>query len=184
MDCDDDDDGPSFTGLDEVTRLHHEAFESLRTSTQTEEEDFLVRLRRWEEEKQEQARELSVSPTSMPPRAPPCSPQGPVARKSRDSGVGLDEVEEDECMLADQEEDEDDDDINIVLSSSPSPIKMATGSAHDARGRSRPGRLNLEVEELSRKLKNGAGLEDYRLVREYQERGRTGSRDSAASGGW
>ncbi|ORY73409.1 hypothetical protein BCR35DRAFT_307135 [Leucosporidium creatinivorum] len=182
--------------LDELSRLHHAAFESLRTSTQEEEEDFLARLRRWEEERQQQQGEgfLGVSPPlGEGVRAPPTSPLG-LVRRTSEGGEGLKEdgEEMDEGMVdtifADCEEEgeeEEEEDINIVLSPSPSPVKsLGLGPVSaEVRGRGsmmmRP-KTNLEVEELSRKLKGGVVLEDYGAVREWQERGRgrMGSRDS------
>lgn len=182
----------NFNHLDEVSRLHHAAFESLRASTQEEEEGFLSRLRRWEAEKQLQQQQqqqaqlqgggfLSVSPPlGEGVRAPPTSPQGPLRRGSPGgSGEPLQQGEEENGMIEEEEEEEEEDDINIVLSPVPSPVKMLGAStAEVARGRGMRPKTNLEVEELSRKLKGGVVLEDYGLVREYQERGRQGSRDS------
>lgn len=215
MDCDDEDnDSPSSSlphslssspesndHLDEVSRLHHAAFESLRTSTQEEEEDFLSRLRRWEAEKQLQQQQqqqaklhaggasLSVSPSmGEGVRAPPASPQGPLRRSSSGGGGSAEQLQQvgeevDGGMVdtveAHIEEEEDDEDINIVLSPSPSPVKTlgAEPALTANRGRGMRPKTNLEVEELSRKLKGGVVLEDYGLVREYQERGRQGSRE-------
>lgn len=176
---------PPAPQLAELSRLHHLAFESLRTSTLSTEEDFLSRLRRWEEEKLAMTeRGLSVSPpTREGVRGLPCSPEDAVG----EGGLQQQVEEEDDAMreaIESGDEASEEDEIAIILSPSlasppvptshSSPIRMPSHPSLPFAARPTLRRSDtLEVEELSRKLRAGAmGLEDFEGVREWQERGR------------
>lgn len=147
--------------LAELARIHTAAFDSLRKSTARDEEGFLATFR-------EREAQATIVGGGLGSTAPPCSP------------VNANLMRPDKPLdLIGQVDDDDTEEVHFVLSdmaSSSSPVKLPR-----ERGRAPTMKPALEVEELSRKLRGGT-LEDYGMVRDYQERGRKGSRDSAMGG--
>ncbi|BGO96523.1 Voltage gated chloride channel domain-containing protein [Rhodotorula toruloides ATCC 204091] len=129
--------------FDEAARLHHIAFEQLRSATREEEEGFVERMRRWERER-EARRELFGDDDNV------VMESEDVARESSD--------EEDDR----ETEDEEDDDLEVQLEFL-SP-RLGDGSqAH------LPPVSRCELDDLARRLHTGAcEIEDFALVRDVQ----------------
>jgi hypothetical protein len=158
--------GQDDTVPDEITALHHSAFEQLRQSTLSDEEAFLARMRCWE---------ASAVASSSPPGvqngtlAPPGSPVDPRAAISAGSfslmselitgtgqgagpAGGVGNVEH-----SDDEEEEVDFVLDTTTGTQPIPLQLTNRP-------SAPVRPAIEVEELSRRLRAGVGLQDFEAL--------------------
>lgn len=128
--------------FDEATRLHHVAFEQLRSATREEEEGFVERMRRWERER-EARRELFGDEDNV------VMESDEVEKESSD--------EED-----DRETDDEDDDLEVQLDFL-SPRLGAGLSTH------LPPVSRCELDDLAMRLHAGAcEIEDFALVRDVQ----------------
>lgn len=171
--------GSAAAELAHLTQLHHLAFAALRSSTYHTEEDFLGRLRRWEQERV--GSEMSMMDGGGEgTRGLPCSPEQGVG-----VGVGCD------SSCSEGEEEEEAEEVAFILSPPPPPAGGGLSSSLPSQSTpslflSSPISLphssssarpkikrsdSLEIDELSRKLRAGAlGLEDFGAVREWQGR--------------
>ncbi|BGP21559.1 hypothetical protein JCM10295v2_000434 [Rhodotorula toruloides] len=142
--------------FDEAARLHHVAFEQLRSATREEEEGFVERMRRWERER-EARRELFGDGDN-------------ILMESDDAARDSSDDEDDR-----ETEDEEEDDLEVQLDFTPPRLGGGT-QVH-------PPVSRCVLDDLARRLHAGAcEIEDFALVRDVQAQ--TQAQAAAPSTAW
>ncbi|BGP12503.1 hypothetical protein JCM10213v2_000420 [Rhodosporidiobolus nylandii] len=124
----------------EAERLHHVAFEQLRSSTKADEEGFVERMRRWEAENGSQAREAREGSVELLP--------APVSEDEASEGEGGYESEEDEEVEVTL-------DLGSQAAGSPPPVSSA--ELDELSHRLRSGACELEDFSLVRAVQARTG---------------------------
>lgn len=157
MECDQDQDRGGVTNeLEgeeeevEAERLYHVAFEQLRKTTREDEESFVERMRRWEEEKE------GIERRRIPE---------PILQRTRSTRGRVGEEEGSSLEADDEEEEEEEEEDQLEFKVEVDPPSFGP-SPSDARRKV----TQHELDELTTKFKSGAcELEDYGLVRQVQQ---------------
>ncbi|GAA5876068.1 hypothetical protein JCM16303_007009 [Sporobolomyces ruberrimus] len=158
MECDQDQGGTKTNELEgeeevEAERLYHVAFEQLRKTTREDEESFVERMRRWEEEKEGIERRIPE----------------PILQRTRSTrgGGGAGREEEGSSLEADDEEEEEEEDEEDQLEFK---VEVDPPSFGPSPSEARRKVTQHELDELTTRFKSGAcELEDYGLVRQVQQ---------------